>query len=64
MNQRDLDFDKLIGRYLRKGSSVDRQQSKPANLSSLTNIYNNILGQNKENDRFKPSVGAYLRMDI
>jgi len=64
VNQRDLDFDKLIGRYLRKGSSVDRQQSKPANLSSLTNIYNNILGQNKENDRFKPSVGAYLRMDI
>jgi len=63
VNQRDQDFDNLVGRYLRKTNIPENPQPKVSNLDSIKLAYKTIMSQNKMHDQAKPTMGTYLRMD-
>jgi len=63
VNQRDQDFDNLVGRYLRKTNAADTPQPKASNLDSIKLAYKTIMSQNKSQDQTRSAMGTYLKMD-
>ena len=51
VNQRDQDFDNLVGRYLRKTNAPENPQPKASNLDSIKLAYKTIMSQNKNQDQ-------------